>query len=347
MKLAFCISPLSSGHKTRGIGFYTKNLLENLKKIDDLQIEEFSDISEINKADVIHYPFFDLFNTSLPFIKKFPTVVTIHDVTPLVFPTHFPAGIKGKLKLEYQKASLRSVKAVITDSFNSSKDINKYLNFNKEKIFPIYLGASKLILDKITVSLKEKITTKYHLPNHFCLYIGHVNWNKNLIGLTEGALEAGCDIVLVGKDFEKQEDLNHPELKSYKEFLNKYSDNKKVHIKGFIEDKDLAVIIILANALLLPSFCEGFGLSILDAQFLGTPVITSNISSMPEVAGEGAILVNPYKTQEITEAIQSLSSLSLRESLIKKGYKNVSKFSWEKCAKETYDVYKKVILLHD
>jgi glycosyltransferase involved in cell wall biosynthesis len=344
MKIAFCTSPLSNSHSVRGIGMYTKNLLESLKQLPDLQIQEFSNISEIKEADIIHYPFFDLFEKSLPNQKRIPTVVTIHDVIPLVYPESYPLGIKGLFNNFLQKMSLKNVAAIITDSQSSKEEIIKYLKMPENKIFPIALAPAKKFYRISDNKILEGIKVKYSLPQKFVLFTGNVNWNKNLLNLTEAAIKSNIDLVLIGKSFEEKNNLDHPEMRNFKKFLEHYSVNSKVHMLGFVEDQDLVVVTNLASALLLPSFAEGFGLPILEAQICGVPVVTSNISSMPEVAGKGAILVDPNSVENISQAISKiLSDGEFRKNLIEEGFRNVKKFSWGKVAQETFEVYVKIL----
>lgn len=343
MKIAFCISPLLNNHSIRGIGTYTKNLLEFLKKSSKLQIQEFSDIREVKSADVIHYPFFDLFKRSLSIQKKIPIVVTIHDVIPLAYPAHYPPGIKGSLNKFLQKASLKNIAAIITDSQSSKEDIVKYLGVSRNKIFPIALAPASHFHKINNIEELEKVKHRYNLPEKFALFTGNVNWNKNLLNLTEAAVKTKIDLILVGKSFEERNNMDHPEMKSFKEFLKLYSNNSKVHILGFVNDEDLVFITNLSVVVLLPSFTEGFGLPILEAQICGIPVITSDVSSMPEVAGTGALLIDPNSVKSISQAIiQIMKKRELRESLIAEGFENVRKFTWEKVAQETIEVYEKV-----
>ncbi|MFA5932968.1 MAG: glycosyltransferase family 1 protein [Microgenomates group bacterium] len=343
MKIGFCVSALSSGHNIRGIGVYTKNLLAALKSNDGVVIQEFSG-SAIPKTDIVHYPFFDLFKKSLPIRKDVPTVVTIHDVIPLAYSEFYPAGTRGFVNLYLQKLSLKNVSAVITDSKASKEDIIKYLKFPASKIYTIPLAPADYFHK---IDDKDKLKTirqKFNLPEKFALFTGNVNWNKNLVNLTAAAIKADIDVVLIGKGFEEKENLDHPELRSFKEFLNKFSTNSKVHILGFVEVGDLVGITNMATMALFPSNAEGFGLPILEAQICGTPVITSNISSMPEVAGRGALLVDPNSVESISRAISRiLTKKDLREELIKEGLKNVKRFSWKKTAQETIQVYDKVL----
>lgn len=341
IKVAINNSPLTTDHNFRGIGVYTRNLVDSLKKRTDLEVLEFSGSTNIVDVDLIHYPFFDLFRYSLPFVKKFPTVVTIHDVIPLIFPQYYPAGIKGLFFNMIQKLSLGGVKGIITDSNSSKTDVVRYLGVNPKKIFPVYLApAEHFHKIKDSVFLKE-VKGKYELPEKFAVYFGDVNWNKNLINLAVACQNAKIDIVFVGKGFEKKDVKNHRELRSYRKFLQTFGNDPHVHILGFVPDKDLTCIVNLAAVTLLPSFYEGFGLSILESQICGTPVITSNISSMPEVAGKGAILIDPYNVESITVALKKVvSSQQVKQALIREGLENVRKFSWEKAAQETARVYR-------
>lgn len=344
MKIAFCISPLLNNHNVRGIGAYTKNLLESLKQYSKLQIQEFSDIKEIKSTDVIHYPFFDLFQKSLLINNKIPTIVTIHDVIPLTYPTHYPPGVKGSLHKFLQKRSLENVAAVITDSQYSKEGVIRYLKVPEDKIFPVALapaGHFHKISDKDQL---KRVKHRYNLPEKFALFTGSVNWNKNLLNLSEATLRSGINLVLVGKSFEEKNNLDHPEMKSFKEFLKMYSDNPKVYILGFVNDIELVSITNLAELVLLPSFAEGFGLPILEAQICGTPVITSNVSPMPEVAGKGALLVDPSSVEDISQAITKImKDKKVKEGLIKEGFENVKKFSWKKTAEDTMKIYQKSI----
>lgn len=338
--VAISSSPLLSGHKTRGMGFYTHQLISHLTNIPNLHIIKFQNQNPVN-ADIIHYPYFDLFYRSLPLIKAKPTVVTIGDVTPLIFPQHYPIGIKARLWLLQQQLSLKNTKAIITFSENSKKDLVNYLGIDPNKIFPIPLAAGsdfKIISDNL---LLRSCQVRYNLPKSFALFIGNVNWNKNLLNVATACLKTPLDLVLIGKDFQEKPDLNHPELSSYADFLRQFSGERRIHRLGFIPQDDLVSIINLATVGLFPSYYEGFGLPVLEFQACGVPVVTSKISSLVEVAGGSALLVNPYGPFDISKAISSvLNNSRLRQELIEKGLANIKKFSWEKCAAQTFTIYK-------
>lgn len=344
MKVAIDVSPLNNGHKNRGVGVYTVNLLTELKKNSELKIQEFNQLAEINDADVIHYPYFDLFKHSLTIHNKIPTIVTIHDVIPLIYPKAYPAGIKGSINCFWQKRALKKITAVITDSRASKKDIIKFLKVPEKKIFHIALAPFNHFHKIEDKSKLEEVRDKFDLPKKFVLFVGNVNWNKNLLNVAEASIKANIDLVLIGKSFEERDDLNHPEMSSFRSFLKIYADNSKIHILGFINNEELGTIMSIADILLLPSFSEGFGLPILEAQACGVPVITSNISSMPEVAGKGALMVDPYSVENISQAIKKIiNNQEIRQNFIKDGFENVKKFSWKKTAEATVKVYQKSI----
>ncbi len=336
------VEPL--GHSGRGIGNYIVNLIEALSRRHDLEVVEFKNSAKLPEVDLIHYPFFDFFDRTLPLIKSLPTVVTIHDVTPLLFPEHYPPGIRGRINLAFQKQSLKSVGAIITDSKVSKKDITSVLKVSEEKIFVTYLSAAKdfkVIEDKKVLT---DIKTKYNLPEKFGLFIGNVNWNKNILNLARACAQAHLPLVLVGKSFEQRDNLKHPEMRSFTQFLKEFKGNPLVLMLGFVPTADLVGILNLASVFLFPSFYEGFGMPVLEAQACRVPVITSNRASLPEVAGGGALFVDPYSVEEIARMITKLlSDQALQKDLIKKGVENFHKFSWEKTAEETVLAYRFVL----
>lgn len=344
IKIALDVSPLSDNNNFRGVGFYTRNLISSLKLFPEISIQEFVNIDEIKDADIVHFPYFDFYKVTLPLVKKFKTIVTIHDVIPLIFPDHYPPGIKGAVSSYIQRFLLRNIDAVITDSISSKNDIIKHLGINASDINVVYLAQSSSF-KKLKTNLRlNDIKNRYNLPKKFALYVGSVNWNKNILNMTEACLRSNTELVLVGKDFMSTDNLNHPELRSFKEFIDNYSNNPLVHILGYIPNKDLELIMNLATVLLLVSNYEGFGLSILEAQSCGVPVITGNVSSMPEVAGKGALLVDSYDVGNISKAISLLQKdQSVRKNLVLEGYKNVKKYSWKTTGENTLKVYNKVI----
>ena len=351
MKVAIDISPLKNANRYRGVGTYTNQLVESFKSLNipnfSFQLIEGGGITK--DCDLIHYPFFDLFFPTLPLKKEKPTVVTIHDTIPLVFPEHYPPGVKGNLKFQIQKFSLKNVKAVITDSENSKKDIFKYLNYPKERIYVIPLAPAKDFKVIKNKDFLDKIKRKYQLPEEFVLYVGDVNYNKNLMGFIRAfaqlvsTSEVGFDssevkLVLVGKAFL---DENLKETKEIIQLIKSLSLNDKIIPLGWVPQEELVGIYNLASVYCQPSFYEGFGLPVLEAMACGCPVVAANTSSLPEVCGRAAAMFDPYNIKSIVEGIKM--ALSKKSDLMAKGLRQVEDFNWEKVAQKTYEVYQKVV----
>lgn len=355
MKVAINSLPLKSSHKYRGIGYYTSHLLESLMRDDSIEVQEFTDPSEIKNANVVHYPWFDFFFHTLPIKKNFPTIVTIHDVIPLIFPNHYPIGIKGRLNFLLQKIALKGCKYIITDSRVSKADLVRYIKIKDTKIEVISLAADQSfkIINNDTKLLKIK--RQYRLPDQFLLYVGDANWTKNLYLLIEGFRQIinspgfeNVKLVLIGGVFLKDvENIDHPELKSLKlvnRLIKEYGLNSHIIKPGQIKDEELVAFYNLATIYVQPSLYEGFGLPVLQAFASGTPVISSNKGSLPEIGGKAAIYFDPTNVKQFISITQEvLRDKSLQDKLAKLGLKQAAQFSWRKVAEETKAVYLKAI----
>lgn len=351
MKIAINTLPLMSAHKGRGIGYYTSNLVDQLKMDQSIQIQEFTEISKLEDADIVHYPWFDLYFHTLPIRKKFPTVVTIHDVMPLVFLEHYPTGIKGKINFILQKTALRNCVAIITDSDISKNDIMKYLKIEDNKIHVVPLAADQQfkVINNDTDLLHVK--RKFHLPDRFLLYVGDANWVKNVPFLIEGFQQlvglpglSDIKLVLVGGVFLKNvESISHPELQSLRmvnNLIKQYSLDDKIIRPGQIEDSELVGFYNLATVYVQPSIYEGFGLPVLQAFACGAPVASSDGGSLPEVGGDAAIYFDPTDFKRFTSVLKELiEDRSLRNKLSRLGIERAKRFSWEKTTEKTKSIY--------
>lgn len=346
IKVAIDTGPLVSVHAVRGIGFHTKILLEYLGKTQDLKVEavDFARV-DLSKYDVAHYQLFRPYFWSLPFKKQTKIVLTIHDLTPLIYPNAYPPGIKGKIKFLIQKFLIKNVDAVITISETSKKDIVRFLGIRPEKINVIYL-APRRIFKKMKVGTwkMNAVAKRYNLPKNFVLYVGDVNYNKNILGLAGACKIAKLPLVIVGKqaisdNFDRTNIENQPLV----EFLNKYKSDPYIFRIGFVPEEDLVAIYNLATVYCFPSFYEGFSLTILEAMACGTPVVASKIQAHVEIAENAAYFVDPKDTKDIALGIEKVvKDESLRQLLINNGFDNVKDYSWEKVAKETLAVYEEV-----
>lgn len=349
MKIAIDVSPLQSerllAHRVRGTGFYIENLKEALLKYySQNEYIFFTTKQKLSSyLDLIHYPYFEPFFLTLPFIKKYKTIVTVHDLIPLVFPKHFPAGIRGSIKWRIQKWSLHQVNAIITDSECSKKDIIQYTNISNKKVHVVYLAAGEDFKKLETGNWKLEIKSRYNLPDRFALYVGDVTWNKNLPRLIEAIKKINLTLVMVGKalvseNFDKANPWNQ-DLARVKELIK--GDKRFIQL-GFIPKDDLVGIYNLATVFVMPSLYEGFGLPILEAMACGCPVVTSKEGSIPEVAGDAAFYVDPYDVKSIASGIKGLfENEEERKCLSSEGIDRAKKFSWKKIAEETMVIYER------
>lgn len=333
--------PLKSGHAVRGIGNYTRNLVAGLTKEKTIEL-----VRLVDCPDLVHYPYFDLFYHTLPIQKKFPTVVTIHDVIPLIFPKHCPPGLRGMVNHRLQRVSLKNAIAVITDSQCSKSDIVQYLHYPSNQIYVTYLAAGdKFHQIMMKSGWEDQFRKKYSLPSRFVLYASDINWNKNVISLVHACKKANMNLVIVGKWAQEDSfDRSHPENQIRCQFVDQFWCDPTIKRLGWVDEEDLIKLFNIADVYCQPSYYEGFGLQILEAMACGCPVITSNISSLPEIAGNAALLVDPYSVAAIAQGITKvLNSPTLRSTMIGRGYKQANSFSWDKTVSETVKVYRSVL----
>lgn len=351
MKVAFDLSPLHSGHQYRGIGFYTKRLLDALKivaKKEKVQLQLIKNSQKIHflSADLIHYPYFSPYFLSLPVKPLLPSVVTIHDLIPVKYFQHFPAGLRGRWRWQQQKRRLPKMAAVLTDSQIWRQQISEMTGYFLDKIYSVPLAAGpefRKIRFKIQETRFKRQDLRFKIAKKFVLYVGDVNWNKNIPGLLRGFAgfaknQPDFQLVLVGKAF-RQEDL--PETKEIIQLINSLNLNDQVIRLGFVETKDLVKIYNLASVYCQPSFDEGFGLPVLEAMACGCPVVAAKAGSLPEICGQAAVMVDPAKDGEIATGISR--ALKEKTKLIKRGFKQASRFSWRQTARQTIEVYRKIL----
>ncbi len=347
MRIAISTLPLTTGHKDRGIGTYTRELVETLKRHTSRhQFVFFSKESEIPKnADVVHYPFFDPFFLTLPVFRGKPTVVTVHDLIPLVFPKHFPRGIRGEVKWQVQRKNLAGVTHVITDSECSKRDIVRLVGLEEAKITVVPLAPPASMTPMRDPATLAATMEKYALPNHFAMYVGDINWNKNISGLLHAwqrvtarrFLPKDAKLILVGKAFIEP---GLSEALAIEETIHRLRIEDSVERIGYIPREDLRALYMLSHVCVFPSYYEGFGLPILEAMACGGVVVSSTAASLAEVAGP-AITVNPESATDIADGILKACRLPTqqREDMVDKGITWAKRFTWAQVAKRTISVY--------
>ncbi|MBW4613041.1 MAG: glycosyltransferase family 4 protein [Desmonostoc vinosum HA7617-LM4] len=259
-----------------------------------------------------------------PLFSSCAYVITVHDLIPLRFPQWF--SITQRLYcIYYIRAVIQQAKHVICNSQATAADLSNFLEVPKEKLTAISLGYDSENFRFLDVPRQ----------NYF-LYLGRHNPHKNLHRLiTAFAGLSNC------KDYELW--LAGPSDRRYTPTLTaqiaQLGITDQVKFLNYVPDQELPKIINQAIALVFPSLWEGFGLPVLEAMACGTPVITSNLSSLPEIAGNAAIFINPYNTREITEAMQAIATDSaLRSRLSHQGIIHCQQFSWAKTGQATAEV---------
>lgn len=269
-------------------------------------------------------------------------VVTVHDVIPYVYP-----GTRTRLDwLIYHlwlPLAARRADAVITDSAVSKSGIVRFLKINPEKVSVIPLAAAPRFrpLDPQAV---QPALARYGVERPYILYVGSLDARKNLPRLLQAyarlcVSRPGWALVIVG--------AHKWMVAPIAETVQRLALAPHVRFTGFVAEEDLPALYNGADLFVFPSLCEGFGLPVLEAMACGTPVVTSNTSSLPEVAGDAALLVDPTDVAAITEAMERvLSDPVLAADLRARGLARASQFSWERTARETLAVYERVLAAH-
>ena len=337
------VKPALLGHFGRGVGTYFNHLKEGLEKRKEIEltISSYDQISQ--SADLVHFPYFDpFFSTLLPSHKPF--VVTIHDLIPILFPGDFPVGIRGKLTWLLQKKRVLKASAIITDSVSSAYDIRQILKFPSQHIFPIHLAPDSAF-KKLPQNEIEKIRKQFNLPKQFVLYVGDINWNKNIPNLIHAVQKADVVCVMVSKSLEGDSlNTNHPSLKHLSETFEAIINDSRFIVLGDLSNTELVGVYNAATACIVPSYYEGFGLPVVEAFSSNCPVICSRKGSLEEVAGDAAFIIDPYDIRSITDAIKLFyEDNSLRDKYAQKGLQHVKRFSWDQTISQTIRVYQGVL----
>lgn len=294
----------------------------------------------IDPIDVLFVP-----SHTLPLIKRpgLKTVVTVHDLGAEYLPAlhQLKQVLYLNIMTHYQ---LKSADRIIAVSEATKADLINRVQIRKNKVSVVYEAADEKVFNKISTDSLQYVLRHFKLQkNKYFLFVGTIQPRKNLEKIIEAfkvfsESTLGYDLVLAGGKGWKSDAIY--------DLPQKLGIGQEVRFIGRVTDEELRALYNGATGLVYPSLFEGFGLPIVEAFNCGCPVITSKISSMPEVAGDSAILVDPYNKEEIAEALGSLASKdTLRSSLIKKGYLRSKFFSWRKAAIDTLEVIKSTYLL--
>jgi glycosyltransferase involved in cell wall biosynthesis len=257
----------------------------------------------------------------------------------------FPQYLPSRFAFTYANVSIatasRRATRVLTVSESSKRDILRFVKINPEKIDVIYNGYDERFAIEPMEEDVVRVRERYQLHDEFVLYAGNVKPHKNLERLIDAfhlVRNKGLDhlkLVLIGAEISKYAALRRA--------VHRHQLHKYVRFLGYLPEETLAVMYRLAGVFVFPSLYEGFGLPPLEAMASGTPVVTSNVSSLPEVAGDAAVLVNPYDPGAIAEGIyRVLTDEQLRRGLRQRGLARARQFSWEDSARRVREVYQQV-----
>ncbi len=286
----------------------------------------------------------DLFHATehlLPRLSSVRTVFTLHDLIFLFHPeTHKPLN-RWFLTLMMPRF-LRAADAVIAVSECTRRDAVRAYGIPEEKITVIYEGVSPRFRPASPEAI-QAVRAKYRLPERFILYVGTIEPRKNLTALLEAyaALQSrntqhAARLVIVGKKGWLYE--------GFFRRLRELGLEERVYFTGYVPDEDLPALYSAADLFVFPSLYEGFGLPVLEAMACGVPVVCSNTSSLPEVAGDAALLADPTDIRALAAAMErALTDEALRASLRARGLERARQFTWEEAAKRTVEVYHQVL----
>lgn len=290
-------------------------------------------------ADIAHVPYW-----GPPLSSPARLVTSVLDVIPLAIPD-YAQGFRARLYTSLVSATARGSAHIITLSEAAKRDIVAYLDIAPEQITPIYLAPDEQYHPRMGREKDAAVREKYDLPPEFILYLGGFDVRKQvnqlLLAYTYVQGE-GVPLVIAGKPPQWGTPM-FPDLPKYAEQLG---IGDLVQWIGYVDEADKPSLYRLARVSVFPSMYEGFGLPVLEAMASGTPTIANNVSTFPELVGDGAYLVENGSAREMAGAIIALLHQEpLRASLINNGLAQVTKFSWRKTAKETLAVYEHVMRL--
>lgn len=352
-----------------GIGTYLRNLIRHLPRIDDVneyyalcyrQDEDllrslstsvrtvFVTPPNYSVSEHLFLPLAlrrigaDLFHSPhyvLPLLTRCPSVVTIHDVIHLLFPQYLPSRSAVHYARYMIGRALKRARLVMTVSNASKRDILGFFDVDESKIRVIPNGIDAALTEELEDAAVDRIRQRFQLTGRNALFVGNIKPHKNverLIGafakLREDPAYADVTLVVVGDEISK-----YPSLRRA---VERHRVRANVRFFGFVPERTLVGLYRAADIFVFPSLYEGFGLPPLEAMANGTPVVTSAISSLPEVVGDAALTVDPYNIDEIADAMRSLlSDVPLRERLIAAGRERASLFAWEKAVSAIHGTY--------
>jgi glycosyltransferase involved in cell wall biosynthesis len=296
---------------------------------------------ERREVDLLHMPWF-----YAPAFVPCRLVITVHDLTDLLSPPVGATPLVQAGRLFFARRAVAKASRILAVSHSSKRELARVFAIPEDKIEVIYNALDERFIREPLPADADRILERHAVNYPFVLYAGKIKPQKNLARLIEAFAVAKAELrdhpdlarlklLVIGDELAKHPDLRRAVVRT--------RVREDVRFLGFVPYHVLRVFYARARAFLFPSLYEGFGLPPLEAMAHGTPVLTSNVSSLPEVFSQAALLVNPENVFEIARGIrQILTEQVLRETLIRRGHELVRRYSWERSAKQVRAVYEAV-----
>ncbi len=294
-------------------------------------------------ADLIHVPHLVAYPEYMPC----PYVMTVHDLLEQLYPTPTERGLRGSLRFWFTRRAMRHAQRILAVSNSTKSDIIQLFGIPADKIEVVYNAIDdRFRRGHATDADRQFISERYQVNYPFLLYAGNVKPHKNIIRIIEAfsALKTELEkehkfpdlkLIIIGDELSQHPDLRRTVIKS--------GMTNDVRFLGFVPIDVLRIFYDAAKIFVFPSLYEGFGLPPLEAMAHGTPVVTSNASSIPEVVGNAAVLVNPENVFEIMRALHRvLVDQALRDRLKQRGYEQAQRFSWDISVQRILQIYRDV-----
>lgn len=289
-----------------------------------------------NQVDVFHGP-----ATLLPLARDgYAAVVTIHDLVAFLHPQTIPRKYATYMRWLIRKVVARADR-IISVSEHTKSDLVDVLGVNPDKISVVYEAAHESFRPCNDQKLLDDVCQRYGLDGPFLYHVGNIEPRKNLVRLVKAFMimreRSGHKVKLAISG--QKGWLTRRLFKA----LGEIDIHRDVVFTGYVSHQDLPLLMCAAHAFVFPSLYEGFGLPVLEAMSCGTPVVTSDISSLPEIVGDKAVLVDPNSSESVAQGLQRiLEDSQLHSRLAAEGFERAKLFSWNKAARETLDIYRRV-----
>jgi glycosyltransferase involved in cell wall biosynthesis len=274
-------------------------------------------------------------------LTRCPYVVTIHDCIHLRFPQYLPNRLAPAYARAMMRLAARRAQRILTVSNASKQDILHYLDVPADKVEVIYNALDARLATPPNEEDIKRVRERFLLTSPFILYAGNIKPHKNIDRLIEAYSilrrrgVSGVKLLIIGDEISK-----YPNLRR---LVHRFQLHPHVRFLGFVPEETLAALYRLASVFVFPSLYEGFGLPPLEAMAAGAPVITSNVSSLPEVVGDAALLIDPMDAGALADAMaRVLGDARLAAELIRRGRERVKAFSWERSVARVREVYVEV-----